>query len=68
MAMCSSVTQRLRSMSEHNKFGDMVPVLDYYVDEQLFLLDPATIGFMIVCQPLNGVSAEMRNLLGSMFT
>ena len=68
MAMFSSITQRLRSMSEHNKFGDMVPVLDYYVDEQLFLLDPATIGFMIVCQPLNGVSAEMRNLLGSMFT
>ena len=35
MAMFSSITQRLRSMSEHNKFGDMVPVLDYYVDEQL---------------------------------
>ena len=34
MAMFSSITQRLRSMSEHNKFGDMVPVLDYYVDEQ----------------------------------
>ena len=46
MAMFSSITQRLRSMSEHNKFGDMVPVLDYYVDEQLFLLDPATIGFI----------------------
>ena len=56
MAMFSSITQRLRSMSEHHKFGDMVPVLDYYVDEQLFLLDPATIGFH------DRVSAAQRRL------
>ena len=66
--MFSSIIQRQRALVQHRKFGEMIPVLDYYQDEQIFLLDPATLGFMIVCQPLNGVSAAMKNLLGSLFT
>ncbi|MGR6425746.1 TraC family protein [Aeromonas veronii] len=66
--MFSTLQQRKRELVSHQKFGELIPVLHYYTEEQLFLLDPATLGFMIICQPLNGVSVEMSNLMRSIFT
>jgi len=66
--MFSTLQQRKRELVSHQKFGELIPVLHYYPEEQVFLLDPATLSFMIICQPLNGVSVEMSNLMRSIFT
>ena len=34
--MFSSIIQRQRALVQHRKFGEMIPVLDYYQDEQIF--------------------------------
>lgn len=64
----SSITARQNEMLNKASFSDLIPVLDYYPDKNLFLVDPAGLGFFIICEPSPGVSAGLRNTLRSIYT
>lgn len=68
VALFSTLMSRRQEAAKHRKFGELIPVLAHYPDDGLFLLDPSSLGFMIVAQPLNGTNADMRNQLRSLFT
>ncbi len=63
-----SYRSTLRKMTQRQPAGDLIPVLDFFPDEKMFLMDPASIGFFLICQPLPGITANLRGNLNALFT
>lgn len=59
--------RRLKRMLKHNPISELFPVRDYLEDEQVFVLDGPSIGAMLICQPTNGVSDEIKNTLQHLY-
>lgn len=68
MAMWDSFRSTQKKLLNKKNVGEMFPVLDYIPDEKMFILDPNGLGFMIVAQPLPGISPTLRNSMEALFT
>lgn len=59
--------RRLKRLLKHDRFSDMIPVRDYWDEDELFVVDGPCIGAMLICQPTNGVSEQIKNSLQHLF-
>lgn len=50
-----------------NQFTDLIPVLDFMEQEELFILDGGYIAFGVICDPTNGVNGETRQIISSLY-
>lgn len=59
--------QRLNTLLKHNRFADLMPVIEYLEDEKVFLLEGPAIGAMVVCIPTSGCNDDIRNSLNNLY-
>tara|TARA_Y100000766_G_scaffold285485_1_gene309354 strand:- start:297 stop:2867 length:2571 start_codon:yes stop_codon:yes gene_type:complete len=55
--------KKIESLLKHEPFGDLIPVLEYWDDEKIFLCEDPAIGSMLICHPTAGTNEEIRNAL-----
>ncbi len=63
-----SYRSTLKRLMKKKPAGDVIPVLDYFPEEKMFLMEPSSLGFFLICQPLPGITANLRGNLSSLFT
>lgn len=63
-----SYRSTLKKLMKKKPAGDVIPVLDYFPEEKMFLMEPSSLGFFLICQPLPGITANLRGNLSSLFT
>lgn len=63
----ASYKRKLNNMLKHNQFSELLPVLEYWDDEQLFVLDGPAIGAMLICSPTPGCNDELRNSFNNIY-
>ena len=51
-----------------NQFSQLIPVVDYIEEEQLFVLEGGYIGIGIIAQPTAGVNRTTQNIISSLYT
>lgn len=51
-----------------NQFTDLIPVLDYLDDEEVFILEGGYVGIGVISQPTNGVNAATQNTINGLYT
>ena len=66
--LTSSIQKIQQKLLNRKPFSELIPVLDYFPDKRLFLVDPAGLGFFIICEPSPGVSTGLRQTLRSIYT
>jgi conjugal transfer ATP-binding protein TraC len=62
-----SYSQKISKLIKNDNFGDLLPVVEYMQDENIFLLEEPAIGSMIICQPSNGTHHEIQNALNTIY-
>ena len=55
--------KKIESLLKHEPFGDLIPVLEYWDEEKVFLCEDPAIGSMLICHPTAGTNEEIRNAL-----
>ncbi len=59
--------RRLQSMLKHDSVGQLMPVLEYWDDKKVFILEGPAIGAMILCTPTSGCNDDIRNSLSNLY-
>jgi len=63
----SAYQRKLKRMMKHERFSDLVPVIEYWEDEKAFLCDGPALAMMFICQPTNGGNDKIRNGLANLY-
>lgn len=58
---------RLKQMLKHDGFSELMPVVEYWDEDQIFILDGPAIGSMLICVPTAGCNDEIRNSLTNLY-
>ncbi|PTC00745.1 hypothetical protein C9975_05835 [Thalassospira xiamenensis] len=63
----SSYQRKMQRLVKHDRFSELLPVLEYWEDEKVYLCDGPYLGMWFSCQPTNGGNDEIRNALNNMY-
>ena len=63
----SSYSRKMNQLVKHDKFAELLPVLEYWDDEKAYLCDGPSLAVWYSCQPTNGGNDDMRNALNNMY-
>lgn len=58
---------KTESMLSNDKFSELLPVVEYWDDEKIFILDGPAIGALFICSPTAGCNDEIRNSLTNLY-
>ena len=60
--------KNLRSkILKRNTFGQLIPVVEFWDEDGVFILDEPALGAMLICQPTPGTNEQTRNGLESFY-
>ncbi len=65
--MSGAYQRKLEQMLKHNSFSELLPVIEYWDDEKLFLLEGPAIGTLLICQPSPGCNDEIKNAFNTIY-
>ncbi|MFC3034151.1 TraC family protein [Pseudoalteromonas fenneropenaei] len=54
-------------ISRRERFSNLIPVVEYWIEDKAFILDEPAIGAMIICQPSAGSNDKIRKGLDTIF-
>jgi len=57
----------MERLAKHDKFAELLPVLEYWDDEKVYLCDGPSLAVWYTCQPSNGGNDDIRNALNNMY-
>lgn len=63
----SQYMRRMKRLCKKDRFAELLPVLEYWEDEELYLLEGPALGCMLICQPTNGGNDEILNGLTNLY-
>lgn len=63
----SQYLRKMKRMFKQSRFGDLFPIREYWEAEGVFVCDGPALGAMIICQPTNGGSREIKNSLEHLY-
>lgn len=63
----SSYSRKMNRLAKHDKFAELLPVLEYWDDEKVYLCDGPSLAVWYTCQPSNGGNDDIRNALNNMY-
>lgn len=55
----SDLLNKQKGLIDDRRINELNPVLEYIKEEKLFIMDGGYIGFVIACQPTNGVNNQI---------
>jgi conjugal transfer ATP-binding protein TraC len=58
---------KIVNLMSNDKFSELLPVVEYWDEEKIFILDGPAIGAMFVCSPTAGCNDEIRNALNNLY-
>lgn len=67
-ALWKSNVDKQKKLLDGNKVGELNCVLEYIDEYNMFIMDGGYIGFVIACQPTNGVNDEIRTAYEGLLT
>lgn len=59
--------KQLNRLLKHNSFSDLLPVVEFWDEDEIFVLDGPAIGVMLICSPTAGCNDEIRNSLTNLY-
>lgn len=60
-------TRRLRNMLKHDSFGQLMSVLEFWDEDEIFITEGPAIGAMLICTPTAGCNDDIRNSLSNLY-
>ena len=68
MAIWSSYHDKQDALLSYNKVSEIMPVLEYLEEHEMFVCEGPYLGIAFLCQPTNGVSDQIRTSFQMMLT
>jgi len=63
----SAYINKIKRLLKNDPFGELLPVIEYWDDEKIFILEGPSIGAMLICSPTNGGNASIKNALSNFY-
>src|SRR5690606_3391326 len=58
---------KVKRLFKNDPFSELLPVIEYWDDEKLFVCEGPSIGAMLICSPTIGGNSKIQNALESMY-
>lgn len=63
----SIYVNKVKRLFKNDPFSELLPVIEYWDDEKLFVCEGPSIGAMLICSPTIGGNSKIQNALESMY-
>jgi len=63
----AAYVEKLKRFFKHDPFSELLPVIEYWDEDKLFVLEGPAIGAMLVCSPTNGGNTKIKNALSNLY-
>lgn len=63
----SLYSRKIAKMLQHDGIGQLLPVIEYWDEDGIFILDGPAMGVMLVCTPTAGCNDDLRNSLNNLY-
>ncbi|MFQ3188895.1 MAG: conjugal transfer ATP-binding protein TraC [Paraglaciecola sp.] len=67
MSIFTSYQDKVKRMFSHNKWSELVPVLDFMEEDNVFITEGPYLGVAFVCQPTTGCNEDIKNTLTNLY-